>query len=220
MDASQFPGGLNFLTDEQVALLQRTIDRVRKMSLGPQSSGGTPPEEPRSQDVYFGLTPASGIPPLSAAVGTGSSPDGSGDQPGSAPCSVYRINSSGVMEALASGLSIYAYNLSAARLPGYSWVILIREKTTGLWAAIPLAPSVLVGKVASAVLQGGMGNVAIYTSISGSVSSTTDLSRTNIDVSAFFLLGAGLQGAWVILLPWAFGYLAVNMECNPIGTGT
>lgn len=223
-----------FLSEEDKRLIQWTIDFAKRQRAGQRMDSPPPNDDVHAAPIYIALAPAGGIPALIQAVGTGSSPDGSGDTPGSAVCQIYQIIN-GQCQLLPNSKSETVYNLSNTAVVGFTWVIAVKDRF-GRWLAMPILTSIqglpLVGKVTANVSQGGMGHIAVFTattgigtgtssaSDTGTISSSADLAHSGHYIDALFLLGAGVIYSWVICIPWQYGWLAVNMECNTTGTGT
>ena len=148
-----------FLSDRDRAILQQMITWWKNVRVN-TFKGGHPTHKFQSPDIYVALPPSGGIPALTLS---GSSP-GVGDTPGSATCDIYRIDSSGDLEAI-TGLDKTVYNLSFVKIQ-FWWVIVERSKQ-GKWLAIN--PGSVGFDRCNCTLKG-----AITSSGTGSVTFTVD----------------------------------------------
>lgn len=117
-----------FLSDRDASLIQQMLTWWRSVRVNIPKSGRLP-HKFQSPDIYVALPPSGGIPALTLA---GSSP-AAGDTPGSATCDIYRINSSGDLEAI-TGLDKTVYNFSLAKVQ--QWWIIVERSKQGKWVTV------------------------------------------------------------------------------------
>ncbi len=194
---------MHFLTDEEVSLVQWAINEARRRKLAEDAG-----EEPDIQtgDTYIALTPAAGIPALyeASGSGSGSSPMGTGDTPGSAVCQIYQIVN-GKTQLLPSLLSKTVYNLSPTSIAGFTYIVVSRDKF-GRWVVGMLSTPSFLGHATQYIAQNSSGVV-------------TDVNGTSYTVYAPF--GSVNHGVsvWV---EWDSSYqrwTAIQVPC-PSGTAT
>lgn len=166
----------------------------------------------QAPETYIALVDVGGIPAL-----TGGATPGAGDVPGTAECNIYQIGIQGEL-TLITGLSRTVFNLTPNKIQS-GWLLVTRDKW-GRWVATTPGLVVKIGKCTNATIQGQIGTVALWDAAAGTVGSSADLVHTGIDASALFLLGPGQTGAWVIIIGWPYGYLAVAMECSASGSSS
>lgn len=132
---------LHFLTDEEVALLQRVIDahhknRINTPSRPPTERSFSDREDHQAPETYIAFPQdEDGIPALTPNVGTA---DDDYDEPGVATCDIYRIIVTDGTPKLQpiSGLEREVYNLSENAVP-QAWLTVTRDKF-GQW--LPFDP--------------------------------------------------------------------------------
>lgn len=130
---------LRTFTDADLAALRGLIERekARKPPPGPPKPPADDHGLPR--ETYVALTPAAGIPGLDESEDTGTVL-GTGDEPGSAECKVFRLLDGQLYPAGIPGETVLVYNLSETAVPGKKWVLAHRDKF-GEWylGAEPIA---------------------------------------------------------------------------------
>jgi hypothetical protein len=113
-------------------------DDVKNRAVNPEIRA-RPPQIFQAPEVYIALPPEGGIPALTefgTGTGTGSEAE---DTPGSAVCSIWKINSNGVFQEMI-GLTKTVYNLSREVIPqtingvDQNWIKIVRTKP-GKWIA-------------------------------------------------------------------------------------
>ncbi len=150
------------LSENDRTIIKQVIDWWR--SFRPESKKGGTPHKFQSPDIYIALPPSDGIPGITEASGTGAD-----DTPGSATCTIHKINSSGDFE-IYTGLTKVVYNLSREAIPqnfngvDQNWILVVRSKQ-GKWIAQPVRGY----DRCNATLKG-----AITSSGTGSVTTTVD----------------------------------------------
>lgn len=135
--------GINFLSDEDITILQEVIlerKNNRNYQRSATESSWNSREYHPSPETYVAYPQTSaGIPKLLPS-GTGTGTDVSGvtyDEPGKAKCDIYRIienETTGDPELRTIGFSEYVYNLSSADLD-QDWILITRTKF-GKWVAV------------------------------------------------------------------------------------
>lgn len=65
----------------------------------------------------------------------------------------------------------------------------------------------LIGKADSSITQGNSGTISVWSGTSSTLSDTT------LNVTAFARLGSVSSGKWVYLLPTSHGFEIINAEC-------
>lgn len=90
----------------------------------------------KANDVFVAMVDSGGIPANSQALGTANNDASAGDQPGSAECDCYSMNSLGELVKLGPRLTVY--NISPSAISGPSWVLIVKDKW-GRWIATPSA---------------------------------------------------------------------------------
>lgn len=133
------PEELFGLTNEDRQLLKQWLEMMRKQRVNPVNRPHV--EEPESQtpDVYIALTPPAGIAANDVTAGTagaGTTGGVTGATPGSADCSVYRLDLA-TGDLIYTGFTQKVYNLSTSAIGGNEWVNIARDKW-GTWLATDL----------------------------------------------------------------------------------
>jgi len=121
-----------FLTEEDKRIVQKALNALR--SIRKERKASNRKHKFQSPDIYIALPPGGGIPGLTEAAGTSTD-----DTPGSADCTIYRIDSDGDFE-IYEGLEKTVYNITHVTIPAKrgtsdNWIIVIRSKQ-GKWLAI------------------------------------------------------------------------------------
>ena len=217
--------GMHFLSDSEVALLQRLLD-VHRGQLGNMPS--RPPterswdegEDHQAPEVYIAYPQThAGIPVLlSAGTGTGES-DSDYDEPGKAECDIYKIvenDTTGDPELHDAGFSKDVYNLTPSAID-QDWVSVARTKF-GKWlaiASVSTAGATLEWAILDETLsEGSTATASIYRG-GPSVEDLAD-SGENVTVGAPPLMGSDTgtgpdvdtiaSGSWVLIVQMDDGY--------------
>jgi len=124
------------LTEEDKRIVQQGLNVLR--SIRRERKASRQKHKFQSPDIYIALPPGGGIPGLTEAAGTGAD-----DTPGSATCTIHRIDSTGDIEAYPNALDKTVYNLSREAIPktyngvDQNWILVVRSKQ-GKWIAQPV----------------------------------------------------------------------------------
>lgn len=122
---------VNFLTDDDVAILRRLVRESRNTLVNGRTRGTALEQEQTTPEVYVIKTPVGGIPAIES-LGTG---DSGTQVPGSAECDIYRLLDTAPL-LYNCGFTKTIYNLSRQDLPEEQWLLVVRDKF-GSWYAIP-----------------------------------------------------------------------------------
>ena len=124
------------LTEQDRQRLFAIRDEVQQLTKNTRNRPRTDIDNLHSSDTYIARTPAGGIPRLEEQSGAGVE-----DRPGSALCSIYRIQgkaSDAILEPLPTGLQKRVYNLTTTRIGGGMWIPIVKAKS-GHWLACSAA---------------------------------------------------------------------------------
>jgi len=130
-----------FLSDEDIALLQRVLDKSKgefgnvagRADMGGVKGG--PDEYHTPSDVHVARTPNSGILALREETGTGIA-----DSPGSAVCDIYRVVGGVINRTPAFSKTVY--NINQDPIGGNRWILIHRDKYGKWFGGTPFpAPS-------------------------------------------------------------------------------
>lgn len=125
------------LSEKDLRIVRELYRKFSKMQHYSNAFGRPPEdafdhEEFHTTEVYAAHTPTGGIPGLTILASSGE-----GDLPGSADCTIFRMderNTPGAMDSVA-GYTLTVYNFSTEPVEGETWVIIARDKY-GKWVVI------------------------------------------------------------------------------------
>jgi hypothetical protein len=205
---------------EDLEILRLVIADFKQLRQNAPLRSEIPNSEQTATEVYIALPPEDGIPPLTRA-GAGTAPLAeSGDSPGAAICTIYRIvirNS--VPELLSTGIRQNVYNLTENTI-GYDWLVVARTKFGQFIVVVGSVggDQIVRGIMTTSLSSTGTGTMRVK-SWNGTDWDLTDRYETiraiwPIDTpvtSDTLVLGVRLNNVW-------FGFLS---PCNSsIGTGS
>lgn len=159
------PGNTYYvLTKSDVDALRNLIDNNRTTQPNPPGQSD-PNIIDQLADVYMALPPSTGVPAATriSESGTADIPGpASGDTPGSATCSIYRLfNLSGTLQLYDTGFTETVYNYSQIPVP-YDFFLITRDKY-GDWVVQSPAYGLMVNvRGDSDVAKGSSGTFTIY----------------------------------------------------------
>lgn len=126
------------LSKADISVLKELIREVQSRRGVAATRPATPEPDIQAPEVYIARTPLTGVPALTAAVGTGTGTGAeAGDYPGYADCQLYRIlgqfGSTPYIESL--GVPVRrVFNCSKQAVPGGIWILVARDKIGAWWA--------------------------------------------------------------------------------------